>query len=120
MTRGHKLSNYSYCYCLQGGISQGVPYLATITDLFVLPHLSSDHSLFIHQCCLVAAETSNSEAGELSDKCPRILRTKYLFHTVWILTSHKKLQHGTDSFTSPLREVILWIISLKNPLSSRV
>jgi hypothetical protein len=35
------------------------------------------------------------------------------------LTCHKISRHGADSFTSPLKEVVLWIyIALKNPLLS--
>jgi hypothetical protein len=33
---------YQYCYCFRGGIAQGVPYTATITDL-LFSHMSSNH-----------------------------------------------------------------------------
>jgi hypothetical protein len=38
---------------LRGGITQGVPSTATITHLFCVPRLSSNHSGFNHQSPMV-------------------------------------------------------------------
>jgi hypothetical protein len=39
------------------------------------------------------------------------LQTKYLFHTPQgSLTCRKISRHGTDGFTSPAKEVVLWIL----------
>jgi hypothetical protein len=44
----------------------------------------------------------------------RILLTKHLFHARKVLLHAINLRHGTDGFTSPPKEVVLWIfITLK-------
>jgi hypothetical protein len=45
-----------------GGIVESVPCTAAIFSSIVHPHLSSNRSSFIHQSCLVAADTPSSEA----------------------------------------------------------
>jgi hypothetical protein len=51
----------------------------------------------------------------LGENGPGILLTKY-FVLVGFLACRKILRHGTDSFTSSPKEVVLWIfIALKNP-----
>jgi hypothetical protein len=54
---------------LRSGIVKSVPCTATIFRSIVLPHPSSNHSLFIHQCSLAAAETHIAKHG-LGEKCP--------------------------------------------------
>jgi hypothetical protein len=39
-----------------------------------------------------------------------ILLTKHLFHACKVLLQAVNLQQGTDSFTSPLKEGMLWIL----------
>jgi hypothetical protein len=48
-----------------------------------------------------------------------ILPTKHLSHARKVLLHAVNLRHGTNSFTSPPKEVVLWIfITLKTPSSS--
>jgi hypothetical protein len=63
-------------------------------------------------------EPSSSRSGDLGEKWPlnlayeRLYARKVLLHAV-------NLQHGTDGFTSPPKEVVLRIfITLKNPSTS--
>jgi hypothetical protein len=37
---------------LWGGIAQGIPYTVTMSELLFFPHLSANHSVFIHQSSL--------------------------------------------------------------------
>jgi hypothetical protein len=41
-----------------------------------------------------------------------ILLTKHLFHACKVLLHAINLRHGTDSFTSPPKEGMLWILTL--------
>jgi hypothetical protein len=48
-----------------------------------------------------------------------ILPTKHLFHACVVILHAVNIRHGTDGFTSPPKEVVLWIfITLKSPSSS--
>jgi hypothetical protein len=71
----HKLTQLYFFLCppidrladfwllLRGSIVHSVPCTATIFSSIVHPHLSSNHSWFIHQGSLVIAVTPSSEAG---------------------------------------------------------
>jgi hypothetical protein len=62
------------------------------------------------------AESFSSKTGETWAKKHGwwILPAKYLFHACHVLLHAVNLWHGTDSFTSPPKEVMLWIfIALK-------
>jgi hypothetical protein len=88
----------------------------------VLPHLSSNHSLFIHQSSLaVTSRYLTANQQKLGEKWPWILPTKYLCYTPQGFLPYKILLRGTDGFTSPPKEVVLRIcsdvnivVSLKN------
>jgi hypothetical protein len=76
-------------------------------------HQSPDHSLFIHQSCLVIT----SEAGEAWREMVVNFACEVSLFIPVELTCSKILRHGADSFTSPLKEVLLRIfITLKNPI----
>jgi hypothetical protein len=58
----------------------------------------------------------------IGEKCTLILPAKSLCHTPQgSLKCRKILRHGADGFTSPSKEVLLWIfIALTNASSSTV
>jgi hypothetical protein len=81
---------YLYCYRLWGGITQGVPYTATITDLLCFPVWvliipDSPTSLCQQQRYLVAKQE------KLGKKCPWIFFYKYLFNTLGIFNMPQNL-----------------------------
>jgi hypothetical protein len=60
------------------------------------------------------AETSGSKQDEWAKGMKSISVHTYK----WFFTCHKILQHGASSFTSPLKEGVLWtFLVLKNPSS---
>jgi hypothetical protein len=62
--------------------------------------------------CKILAEIPRCGAGKLGEKCPLILPTKYLRHTLQeSLTYLKILRHGADSFNCSPKEVMLRILS---------
>jgi hypothetical protein len=98
---------------LRGGIVHGIPCTTTTSDLLCVPHLSSNHSWFIHQSPL--AVTSTHLIAKQGQTWQRILPTKYLFHTVQgSSTCRKMLRHRTNGCTSPSKEVVPRILSPLN------
>jgi hypothetical protein len=77
------------------------------------PPSSSNHSLFIHQCSMKAAETSSTESGrwrEMSNLADAESVTRQ-----WFLICRIILRRGASGFTSPPKEDVLRIfIALKN------
>jgi hypothetical protein len=98
---------------VKGDIVQSVPCTAAI----VRTHLSSNHSWFIPQFSLVAAETPNSETGRNWARNGRwILPISISFVSQGIfITCRNFLRHRVDGFTVPPKELVLWIfIALRN------
>jgi hypothetical protein len=65
-------------------------------------------------------EPSSSEAGEtwVRNIAAEFLLTKHLFHACKVLLHAVNLRHETYGFSSPPKEVVLWIsVTFKNPAS---
>jgi hypothetical protein len=82
---------YLYCYCLWGGIAQGVPYTVTITDLSCFPVRvliipDSPTSL-----CQQQTEIPSSKAGETWQEMSMNFSYKYLFNTLGIFNMPQNL-----------------------------
>jgi hypothetical protein len=86
--------------------------LCILFQVLIIPD-SSTRALWLQQTHLVVKQG-------VGKKSLLIYLMKYLSHTLQgSLTCNKILWHGANSFTSPPKEVKLWIsITLKNPLSS--
>jgi hypothetical protein len=104
-----------YCYC--GDIAQRVPYTATITDLLCFPIwilIIPDHPLEPSS----GSQQRRLEAKQEETWCEMFLNLayKYLFsYCMDLQHAKKKILHGTDSFTSHPKEVVLRIfVAIKN------
>jgi hypothetical protein len=108
-----------YCYCLQGGIAQGVSCTATNTDLLcfcVWILIISNSST--RAPWKIPAATPSSEVEKLGEKYSWNLSGIISLILYGFLTSRKILRHGTIVLTFPLKKVLLWIfIARINPLS---
>jgi hypothetical protein len=111
---------YGYWLQLGGGIVQSVP--CNCDNLFIhwVPRLSSNHLRFIHQISLLLFQQKYLvvKREKLGEKCRGILLELSPFIPLGSLTCRKS-RHGIDGFTSPPKNVVLWIsIALKYPLYS--
>jgi hypothetical protein len=100
---------YCYCYSLRGGISQGVPHTATITDVLCSSEIitgSPTRALWLIAKKHTHLVTKQETFGE---KLLHILPTSIPFILWEFLTCRKNLRHGTDGFTSPPKEVVIRI-----------
>jgi hypothetical protein len=79
---------------------------------------AKEKSWFVHQSSpeILPAESSSNKSGWSGRREWWILCTKYLSYSYGSLTCRKNLRHGTDDFTSPRKEGILWnFMALNNP-----
>jgi hypothetical protein len=94
-----------YWLLLRGGIVQSVPCTAAIFWSILRPHLTSNHSWFIHQRSL-AKQTPCSGTGR---NVLEFTRRSICHSPQGSLTCPKILRHGADGFTPPPKEVVLLI-----------
>jgi hypothetical protein len=97
------------CYCLWGGTTQGIPYIATITDLLCFPiWVLMNQWILIHPQELPGSNQHRHQVVKNVETYGHwIWPTSISFILQGSLTCRKILLHGTASFTSPPKEVVL-------------
>jgi hypothetical protein len=78
---------------------------------------TGENSLLVHQISLAVLPAETSGTSRRTGRRSENFAYQYLRYINRPLTCHKILRHGASSFTSHLKEGVLWIfIALKNPL----
>jgi hypothetical protein len=98
-----------YWLLLRSSIVQSFPCTAAIFCSIVRPHLSSNHSWFIYQSSLIAAETPTTEVGSWREMALNLAYVVSLSYSVGILICPKSCRHGTAGFTSSPKKGVLRI-----------
>jgi hypothetical protein len=98
----------TYWLLLRGGFVQSIPCNCDHFLIYCAPHLSSNHSQFIHQSSLLWLQQTPSRVAErdwVKNSCWILPTSQYLYHTLrdlltwsWWLHFPSKRSHAMDFY----------------------